>query len=154
MLKKKQMVSTSFYVYLLITSVACINASWIYSQYKKAMVDYFRMEIFAVRDNLFDVAATGNISFDNEADKIMRTLVSCAFNNLYAQQTKFLSSKQKSFGCAFVKLVGLEYEQRHHPQNYYSYNQQTGSKIKSQFSFSHMVLIIFPFSVIKCCLAA
>lgn len=90
------MVRTSFYVYLLITSGACIIASWIYRQFQKAMVDYFRMEIFAVRDNLFDFAAAGNISFNNEAYKIMRTLVSCAFNNLYmpSKQNSYLPNKK------------------------------------------------------------
>ena len=39
------------------------------------MLEFYRMDIFELRDELFDYAAEGNISFDNESYQLMRTLL-------------------------------------------------------------------------------
>lgn len=69
------MFSPLFIVYMLITLVGLVILSFIYKQYKKAMLEFYRMDIFELRDELFDYAAEGNISFDNESYQLMRTLL-------------------------------------------------------------------------------
>lgn len=69
------MFSPLFIVYMLITLVGLVILSFIYKQYKKAMLEFYRMNIFELRDELFDYAAEGNISFDNESYQLMRTLL-------------------------------------------------------------------------------
>ncbi|ORF04471.1 hypothetical protein BGI05_03170 [Snodgrassella alvi] len=69
------MFSPLFIVYILITLVGLVILSFIYKQYKKAMLEFYRMDIFELRDELFDYAAEGNISFDNESYQLMRTLL-------------------------------------------------------------------------------
>ncbi|KDN13116.1 hypothetical protein SALWKB12_0923 [Snodgrassella communis] len=69
------MFSPLFFVYMLITLVGLVVFSLIYKQYKKVMLEYYRMGIFKLRDELFDYAATGNISFDNESYQLVRTLL-------------------------------------------------------------------------------
>ncbi|WP_367454082.1 hypothetical protein ABX042_10425 [Snodgrassella alvi] len=69
------MFSPLFIVYMLITLIGLVILSFIYKQYKKAMLEFYRMDIFELRDELFDYAAEGNISFDNESYQLMRTLL-------------------------------------------------------------------------------
>lgn len=69
------MFSPLFIVYILITLVGLVVLSFIYNQYKKTMLEFYRMDIFELRDELFDYAAEGNISFDNESYQLMRTLL-------------------------------------------------------------------------------
>lgn len=69
------MFSPLFIVYMLITLIGLVILSFVYKQYKKAMLEFYRMDIFELRDELFDYAAEGNISFDNESYQLMRTLL-------------------------------------------------------------------------------
>lgn len=69
------MFSPIFIVYMLITLVGLAVLSFIYNQYKKTMLEFYRMDIFELRDELFDYAAEGNISFDNESYQLVRTLL-------------------------------------------------------------------------------
>lgn len=69
------MFSPIFIVYMLITLVGLVVLSFIYNQYKKTMLEFYRMDIFELRDELFDYAAEGNISFDNESYQLVRTLL-------------------------------------------------------------------------------
>lgn len=69
------MFSPLFIVYILITLVGLVVLLFIYNQYKKTMLEFYRMDIFELRDELFDYAAEGNISFDNESYQLMRTLL-------------------------------------------------------------------------------
>lgn len=43
--------------------------------FRKYHIDAFRQRIFAIRDELFDYAAAGNISFDDPAYKMLRNLM-------------------------------------------------------------------------------
>ena len=45
---------------------------WLYRDYK---VDQFRQRMFAVRDDLFDFAASGSISFQHPAYRMLRFLI-------------------------------------------------------------------------------
>ncbi|PIT38687.1 hypothetical protein [Snodgrassella alvi] len=69
------MFSPLFFVYMLITLVGLILFSYLYKQYKKAMLEYYRMGIFELRDELFDYAASGKLSFDDESYQLVRTLL-------------------------------------------------------------------------------
>jgi hypothetical protein len=49
-----------------------IFLSWAYRDYR---VEFFRQRLFAIRDELFDLARSGKISFDNPAYGALRTLM-------------------------------------------------------------------------------
>lgn len=69
------MFSPLFIVYILITLVGLVVLSFIYKQYKNIMLEYYCMNIFELRDELFDYAASGNISFNDESYQLVRTLL-------------------------------------------------------------------------------
>lgn len=69
------MFSPLFIVNMLITLVGLVVLSFIYNQYKKTMLEFYRMDIFELRDELFDYAAEGNIAFDDESYQLVRTLL-------------------------------------------------------------------------------
>ena len=58
------------------TIAAVLLASWVlFKLLASSREDNFRQQMFALRDELFDYAAAGNISFDNPAYRLLRDLM-------------------------------------------------------------------------------
>lgn len=46
---------------------------WLYKEYRRYCLDSFRQKLFSIRDDLFFKAKSGQISFDSDAYKIVRS---------------------------------------------------------------------------------
>jgi hypothetical protein len=116
-----------------------IMAYWFYQGYR---VDLFRQRVFKLRDELFDYAVDGHISFEDDSYKLMRTIMNGGIR--YAHRLDFIHSimlvgpgrplnKEQSFTARFdLALKTLDDEQKAHFED-----------IKLKFNFivlQHMVM--------------
>ncbi len=58
---------------------------WMYRNYR---LDAFRQDLFAIRDELFDMAIAGDVGFDNRAYRMLRSSIN--WNIQFGHKTGFL----------------------------------------------------------------
>ena len=65
---------TNTQIFYFLLSLLCLAGLWflLFILYRQYVVDRFREDMFALRDEIFDFASTGKIGFDSSAYQILR----------------------------------------------------------------------------------
>lgn len=107
--------------------------------YKQYVVDSTRHSLFTLRDELFDYAAKGNISFDNEAYKTTRRMI-----NGVIRFTHDISLSNWATLALFANKDAKEYQEQfrlNFNKSIESLNTEQQEKIKEALFTAHLLII-------------